>query len=43
MGYEEPNCRSYELMIDMTPTYKVQMGGLPQDQGITAAHGGFQG
>lgn len=24
VGHDESNCRSYELMMDRTPTYKVQ-------------------
>lgn len=43
VGHDECICRSYELMMDKTPTDRVQMEARPQDQGATVECGGFQG
>lgn len=32
VGHDERNCRSYELMMDRTPTYRVQEETRPLDQ-----------
>lgn len=32
VGHDERTCRSYELMMDRTPTYRVQAETQPLDQ-----------
>ena len=40
VGHDELTCRIYELMMDRTPTYRVQAEAQPLDQN---ARTGFQG
>lgn len=42
VAHDEQNCRSYELMMDKTLTYRVQAETRPQqDRGTIVARGGF--
>lgn len=43
VGHNERNCRSYELMMEQTPTYRMQIENQPKDQGVGAVHEGFHG
>lgn len=43
VGHDECNCDSYELMIDRTPTYRMQVETRPPDQGVGGARGEYQG
>jgi len=42
-GHDEHTCRTYELMMDKTPTYKVQVEMQPLDQKVGVAQIEFQG
>lgn len=37
VGHDERNCRSYELMMDRIPIYRVQTETWPPDQGTGVA------
>jgi len=43
VGHDECTCRSYELMMDRTPTYRVHAEMWPLDQNAGMARIGFQG
>lgn len=43
VGNDEHICRSYELMMDRTPTYRVQAKTQSLDQSARMAWTGFQG
>jgi hypothetical protein len=43
VGHDECNCRSYELMMDKTPTYRVQSEIHPPYQSTGMVRTGFQG
>lgn len=42
-GHDECTCRSYELMMDKTPTYRVQAKTWPLDQSVGMTQTRFQG
>ncbi len=42
IGHDECHCRSYQLMMDRTPMYRMQVETHRQkDEGATMARGGF--
>jgi len=41
VGHDEHTCRSYELMMDRIPTYRVQAEMRPLDQNTGMTHTGF--
>lgn len=43
VGHDERTCRSYELMMDQTPTYRVQIEMQALDQNPVMMRTGFQG
>lgn len=43
IGHDENNYCSYELMMDKTPSYKVQEETQPLDQGASGVQGEYQG
>lgn len=43
VGHDEHTFRSYDLMMDRTPTYRVQAEMWPLDQNAGMARTGFQG
>lgn len=43
VGYDEHNYRSYELMMERTPTYRIQDETRLLQQGARVVHGGYQG
>ena len=43
VGHDERTCRSYDLMMDRTPTYRVQTEMWPLDQNTVMTRTGFQG
>lgn len=43
VGHDEHNFRSYELMMEQTLMYRIQMKNQPQDQGMGAVCRGFYG
>jgi hypothetical protein len=43
VGHDERTCRSYELMMDRTPTYRVQAETRPLDQNAGMARQDFRG
>jgi len=43
MGHDERHCQSYELMMERTPTYQMQVETWPPDQGTRGVCGGYQG
>ena len=43
VGHDERTCRSYELMMDQTPNYRVQAETWAPDQNTTRACTRFQG
>lgn len=43
VGHDEHNYRSYELMMDRTPTYRVQEEMWLLDQGTGGAQGKYHG
>ena len=43
VGHDECTCRSYEMMMDRTPTYRVQAETQPLDQNAVVAQTEFQG
>lgn len=43
VGHDEHTCRSYDLMMDITPTYKVQAEMQPLDLNVRISRIGFQG
>ena len=43
VGHDEHTCRSYELMMDRTPAYRVQAETRPLDQNAGVARIRFQG
>jgi len=43
MGHDECNYRSYELMMERAPAYRMQTETQSPDQGIGGARGGYQG
>ena len=43
VGQDKRTCRSYELMMDRTPTYRVQAETWPLDQNAGMVWIGFQG
>ena len=43
VGHNEHTCRSYELMMDRTPTYRVQAESQPLDQNAGMTRIGCQG
>lgn len=42
VGHDEHTCRSYEMMMDQTPTYRVQTKTRDLDQNVGMAHIGFE-
>lgn len=42
VGHDERNCQRYELMMERTPTYMMQVENQPQYQSTTTLQGGFQ-
>lgn len=43
MGHDEWTCRSYEVMMDRTPSYRMQTEMQGLDPAVAIAWGGFQG
>ena len=43
VGHDEHNYHSYELVMERTPMYRVQIETWPLDQGTEGAHRGYQG
>lgn len=43
VGHEERDCRRYQLLMDESPTYRMQAEVRSQDSALTIAQGGLQG
>jgi len=43
VGHDECNCHGYELMMERTPVYQMQIETQPLDQGVGGTRGGYQG
>ena len=43
VGHDERHFRSYKLMMERTPTYRMQEKTRPLDQGAGGVRGGYRG
>ena len=43
VGHDEHTCRSYELVMERTPTYRMQIETRGLDPAMGMVHAGFQG
>lgn len=41
MGRDECHCKNYELTVERTPTYQMEVETWPLDQGTGGTHGGY--